>query len=229
MDRRMDKRAAAAYGRRVKGQGSHMRAWAYILGLGTLLAGAGMAVTSFGGPAGAQPRAALPAAPPASEVPPRSAFDIRLTRIDGRPLPLDQFRGKVLLVVNTASKCGFTPQYDGLVKLQETYAARGFTVIGIPSGDFLGQEFASNAEIAKFCETRFGVNFPMTERMHVTGPKANLFHRWARANLAENAVPQWNFHKILVGRDGRAIAGFGSRVEPTSAELTRAIERALAS
>lgn len=201
-----------------------MRAWGVILGVGTVLAAAGMTMTSFGDRAEAQAQLAR-----AAEALPRSAFDIRLTRIDGRPLPLDQFRGRVLLVVNTASKCGLTPQYEALVRLQDAYATRGLTVIGIPSGDFMGQEFGSNEEIAKFCETRFGVNFPMTERMHVTGDRANPFHRWARANLADNGVPRWNFHKILVGRDGRAIAGFGSRVDPLSPELTRAIERALAS
>ena len=208
-----------------------MRAWGYILGIGTLVAGLGMAMNSFG--AGARAPAAqsgargAAAAAPAPR--PASVHDIALTRIDGRPLPLSQFRGQVMLVVNTASKCGFTPQYEALVKLQERYAAQGFTVIGIPSADFGGQEFGNNAEIRQFCETRFGVNFPLAERSRVTGPEANPFHRLARETLATNNVPQWNFHKFLVGKDGRLIAGFPSRVDPLAPELTRAIEAALAS
>lgn len=202
-----------------------MRAWAFILGAATLLAGAGMVMNSFGDRAEAQARASARA----DAQLPRTAHEITLTRIDGRPMPLSQFRGQVMLVVNTASKCGLTPQYEGLVKLQQAYAGRGFTVIGIPSADFMGQEFSDNREIQQFCETRFGVNFPLTERSRVTGDQANPFHRWARANLSENNVPRWNFHKFLVGRDGRVIAGFGSRTDPTGPEITRAIEQALAS
>ncbi len=213
-----------------------MRAWGYILGLGTVAAGLGMVVNSFGEGAQAQTKAqataagpAAPAKPGRTGAPAASVYDITLTRIDGRPLPLSAFRGQVMLVVNTASKCGFTPQYEGLVKLQERYAGRGFTVIGIPSADFGGQEFGSNSEIRQFCETRFGVNFPMTERLRVTGDEANPFHRHARAALARNNVPQWNFHKFLVDREGRVIAGFGSRVDPLSPELARAIDAALGS
>jgi glutathione peroxidase len=198
-----------------------MQVWAYILGAATMVAGAGMVINSFGERAEAQTRGEAQL--------PRTAHEITLTRIDGRPMPLDTYRGQVMLVVNTASKCGLTPQYEGLVKLQQAYAKRGFTVIGIPSADFMGQEFSDNSEIEQFCETRFGVNFPLTERSRVTGNDANVFHRWARANLSENNVPRWNFHKFLVGRDGRVIAGFGSRTDPTGPEITRAIERALSS
>jgi glutathione peroxidase len=209
-----------------------MRAWAYVLGIGTLVAGGGMVMNSFGDRAEARAgeRIAARAAPaPAAPAAIRTAHDITLTRIDGRPMPLAEFRGQVMLVVNTASMCGLTPQYEGLQKLQQTYAARGFTVVGIPSGDFGGQEYGSNTEIRQFCETRFGVSFPLTERSKVTGEGANPFHRWARATLAENNEPKWNFHKFLVGKDGRLIAGFGSRTDPTGPEITRAIERALAS
>ncbi len=200
-----------------------MRIWAYVLGGTAILAGVAMYLTATGrhvaSEAIAQPAAEAAAA--------RSAFDFTMTRIDGKPLPFAQFEGQVMLVVNTASMCGFTPQYDGLQKLQDRYKAKGFTVIGVPSGDFMGQEYDDNGKIKEFCETRFGITFPMTEKAKVKGRNAAPFYQWARANLATNNEPQWNFHKFLVGRDGRLIAGFGSRVEPGSPELTAAIEKAL--
>jgi glutathione peroxidase len=172
-----------------------------------------------------QPARAVSAAVSAQ---PASAFDFTMTGIDGRPMPLAQWRGRVLLVVNTASMCGFTPQYDGLQKLYDSYRARGLVVVGVPSGDFAGQEYRTNAEIADFCETRFGIRFPMTEKSVVTGPQAAPFYRWAAARLGPANAPQWNFHKYLVGRDGQLIGAFGSRVAPQSPELVRAIEAALA-
>lgn len=175
----------------------------------------------------AGPSAPRPAAKPANGLP-ASAWDVTMTAINGRPMPFAQYRGRVLLVVNTASMCGFTPQYDGLQKLQDSYAARGLTVIGVPSGDFAGQEYGSNAEIKDFCETRFGIRFPMTEKAVVTGAGAVPFYRWAAARLGPQNAPQWNFHKYLVGRDGQLIAAFGSRVTPQSPQLTAAVEAALA-
>lgn len=195
-----------------------MRFWFYILGSATLLAAAGMVVSA------SKAQGAKAATAPAAN----SAHDFRMTRIDGRPLPFSQFRGKVMLVVNTASMCGFTPQYEGLQKLHSSYGPRGFTVLGIPSGDFGGQEHGKNSEIAEFCESKFGITFPMTEKSVVKGPDAVPFYRWAKSNLATENEPQWNFHKFLVGKDGRIIAGFGSRVTPDSPELKRAIEQALA-
>jgi glutathione peroxidase len=170
--------------------------------------------------------AATPAAPAAGA---KSAYDFNMVRIDGKPLPLAAYRGKVLLVVNTASFCGFTPQFEGLQHLQDKYAAKGFTVIGVPSGDFMGQEYDSNGKIKEFCETKFGINFPMAEKAAVTGAKAAPFYQWARTGLRDNNVPKWNFHKFLVGKDGRLIAGYGSRTTPESAEMTKAIEAALKS
>jgi glutathione peroxidase len=197
-----------------------MRFWAFVLAGTALLAGAGMMVTASGwqvtSGANAQP------APKAS-----SAYEFTMTRIDGKPMPFSAYKGDVLLVVNTASMCGFTPQYEGLQKLQEQYKARGFTVIGIPSGDFMSQEYDDNKKIAEFCETKFGITFPMTEKVHVKGAKAAPFYQWARTQLPSNNEPQWNFHKFLVGRDGKIIAGFGSKTAPESPELTAAIERAL--
>lgn len=157
----------------------------------------------------------------------RTAHDFTLTAIDGSPLPLAQFKGKVMLVVNTASKCGFTPQYEGLQKLQTTYETQGFTVIGVPSGDFNGQEFKSNKEVAAFCETTFGIRFPLAEKAHVKGDEAIPLFRWARETLGPGSEPKWNFHKYLIGRDGRLIGYFGTRVSPDSPEVTSAIESAL--
>lgn len=197
-----------------------MRIWAYVLAGTALLAGAGMMVTASGwhvaSGANAQP------APRAA-----SAYEFNMTRIDGKPMPFSQYKGEVMLVVNTASMCGYTPQYEGLQKLQDQYKARGFTVVGVPSGDFMSQEYDDNNKIAEFCETKFGINFPMTEKVHVKGAKAAPFYQWARTQLPANNEPQWNFHKFLVGRDGKLIAGFGSKVTPESPELTTAIERAL--
>lgn len=159
----------------------------------------------------------------------QSAYDFTMTSIDGQPMPLGTYRGKVLLVVNTASFCGFTPQYEGLEKLQESYAAKGFTILGVPSGDFGGQEYAKNGEIKEFCKSKFGIKFPLTEKSDVVGANAAPFYKWASATLGDQAVPKWNFHKILIGRDGKLIGAWPSAVTPQSALLTGAIDKALAS
>jgi len=157
-----------------------------------------------------------------------SAFDVTTKTIDGKPMPWAQYKGKVLLVVNTASFCGFTPQYEGLQALQDRYAAKGFTVIGVPSGDFGDQEYKSGKEIADFCEATYRVKFPMTEKAVVKGAGATPFYRWAAATLGPDKAPAWNFHKYLVGRDGRLIAAYPSKVTPGSAELVGAINSAIA-
>jgi glutathione peroxidase len=136
-----------------------------------------------------------------------------------------QYGGKVLLVVNTASKCGFTPQYEGLEALQQKYAARGFSVLGFPSNDFKGQEPGSEAQIQEFCTLTYGVKFPMFQKVQVTGPDATpLYQRLAAATGVE---PGWNFHKYLVSRDGRVVAQFPSKVKPDDKALVAAIEREL--
>jgi glutathione peroxidase len=157
-----------------------------------------------------------------------SAYDVTMNTIDGKPMPFAQYKGKVLLVVNTASFCGYTPQYEGLQKLQDTYKDQGFTVIGIPSGDFMGQEYGSNKEIKTFCESKFGIKFPMTEKSVVKGDKAAPFYRWAAAELGPKQTPQWNFHKYLVGRDGKLIAAFGTKMTPMSPQVTGAVAQAIA-
>ena len=157
-----------------------------------------------------------------------SAYDIQMIAIDGKPLPLARYKGQVMMVVNTASFCGYTPQYEALQKVHETYKAKGFTVLGVPSGDFKGQEYGSNKEIAQFCESKFGIRFPLAEKASVTGPNAAPFYKWAATELGPDNVPKWNFHKYLVGRDGRLITAFPSKVKPDDPQVMAAIEKALA-
>lgn len=156
-----------------------------------------------------------------------SAHEFSFSTIDGAPLPLTSFRDKVVLVVNTASKCGLTPQYDGLEKLYSDYKDRGLVVLGVPCNQFAGQEPGTEAEIKDFCETRFGVDFPLTAKADVKGDQAHPFYKWAEQQLGEPAVPVWNFHKILIGKSGEALQAFGPRTDPQDAELTGAIEKAL--
>jgi glutathione peroxidase len=156
-----------------------------------------------------------------------TAHDFSFDAIDGQPLPLSSFAGKALLVVNTASQCGLTPQYDGLEKLYSDYRERGLVVLGVPSNQFAGQEPGTEAEIKDFCETRFGVDFPLTAKSDVKGENAHPFYVWAKQQLGEPAEPVWNFHKILVGKDGQAIAAFGPRTEPLAPEIVEAVQAAL--
>ena len=156
-----------------------------------------------------------------------SAHELAFKTIDGEPLPLDRFKDQVVLVVNTASKCGLTPQYDGLEQLYRAYKDRGLVVLGVPCNQFAGQEPGTEAEIKDFCETRFKVDFPLTSKVDVKGQDAHPFYRWAEQELGEPAVPVWNFHKILVGKGGEAIQAFGPRTDPLDSDVTGAIEKAL--
>ncbi|MBL8246085.1 MAG: glutathione peroxidase [Rhodanobacteraceae bacterium] len=145
---------------------------------------------------------------------------------DQTPVNLcERFEGQVLLVVNTASKCGFTPQYEGLEALHAEYAGKGFSVVGFPSNDFMGQEPGTEKEIREFCTLTYGVKFPMFEKVSVTGDAANPFYQ----ELAKQGggAPAWNFHKYLIGKDGQVIQAFGSRVKPDAPELRQAIDAAL--
>lgn len=141
---------------------------------------------------------------------------------------MSSFEGTVVLLVNTASFCGFTPQYEGLQEVWRTYRDRGLVVLGVPSNDFGRQEPGTEAEIKAFCEVNFAVDFPMTTKEHVRGPEAHPFYRWAAAELGAGAAPRWNFHKYLIGPDGRLVASFPTGVEPGSTEVTREIEAQLA-
>lgn len=153
-----------------------------------------------------------------------NAFDFGFEAIEGGPLPLSQFRGRVMLVVNTASFCGFTPQYAALQKLHERYEARGLTVIGVPSTDF-NQESSDARRVREFCDAMFGITFPITAINPVRGERAHPFFAWA----AREAGPvRWNFHKYLVSRDGRRVQGFSTQTAPDSPPMIRAVEAALA-
>lgn len=153
--------------------------------------------------------------------------DFTLDLSDGTPQKLAGYRGKALLIVNTASRCGFTKQYAALEELQRRYRERGFTVLAFPSNDFLGQEPGTNEEIRAFCTREFGTTFPLFAKISVKGRGIHpLFrHLTTRPGLEGNV--SWNFNKFLVDADGRLVARFGSRVDPMSAELTRKLEEVL--
>ncbi len=144
----------------------------------------------------------------------------------GKAESLCQYRGKVLLIVNTASYCGYTHQYEGLEALYRKYKDRGLVVVGFPSNDFGGQEPGTNKEIAEFCRLTYGVEFPMFEKTTVTSFKTNPLYAELLARTGE--APKWNFHKYLVDRDGNRVASFGTRVEPDDRELVAALEKLLA-
>jgi glutathione peroxidase len=146
---------------------------------------------------------------------------------DESPQTLCQYRDKVVLVVNTASYCGFTPQYEGLEALYARYAARGLVILGFPSGDFGNQEKTSNKEIAEFCFNTYGVKFPMFAKSAVKGAGANPL--FAALTQASGQAPRWNFHKYLLSREGQLVASFPSEVEPLDPRVTRRIEELLAS
>lgn len=155
-----------------------------------------------------------------------TAHDFAFTTIDGRPLPLKDLAGRPILLVNVASFCGFTPQYAELQKLHETYGPRGLVVLGVPSNDFGEQEPGTANEIKAFCDT-YDVSFPLTQKLEVTGPGAHPIYRWIAAELGPRAVPQWNFYKYLIGRQGLIEATWPSEVVPTGRAITQAIETAL--
>lgn len=158
-----------------------------------------------------------------------NAYDFKFRKLhEDELLPLQQFGGKVLLIVNTASHCGFTPQYDGLEKLYQTYKDRGLVIVGVPSNDFGGQEPGTGEEIARFCRINYGVTFPMTEKEIVSGDDAHPFYVWARETLGFGTAPKWNFHKYLVDRHGKLIDYFHSTTSPDSKNIREAIEKALA-
>ncbi len=156
------------------------------------------------------------------------ATDFTFEAIDGRPMPLANFKGKVLLVVNTASFCGFTKQNAGLQALYQRYEAKGLVVIGVPSNDFGEQEPKAEGEIADFCKGAFGVTFPLTTKQVVKGADAHPFYTWAAATLGSANAPRWNFHKYLVSADGQLASAFPTQTEPLSPKVIAAIEAELA-
>jgi glutathione peroxidase len=156
-----------------------------------------------------------------------SAHDFTLRAIDGSALPLQRFRGQPIVLVNTASQCGFTPQYKDLQTLWDTYRDRGLIVVGIPSNDFGRQEPGSAQQIKTFCEVNYGVNFPLTTKQHVIGSQAHPLYRWIVAELGAQKAPQWNFHKYLIAPNGSLAASWPSHIRPLSLDVKRAIEAML--
>ncbi len=167
--------------------------------------------------------ALLATALPAAACPP--LLDHRMGTLQGQATDLCQYAGKVVLVVNTASYCGYTNQYKGLEALYQRYRDRGLVVLGVPSNDFGAQEPGTNAEVADFCERTYKVRFPMLEKSAVSGPAAVPLYRGLAAETGQ--VPKWNFHKYLLGRDGRAVASWPSAVTPEDPKVVAAVEKAL--
>ena len=162
--------------------------------------------------------------PAAERKVPVSLYDITLNTLDGKPQSLATYEGKVVLAVNVASECGYTPQYAGLQKLYTEQKGRGLVVLGFPCNQFGGQEPGSAAQIETFCQKNYGVTFPLFEKLEVKGPGKAPLYQFLTATQGE---PAWNFHKYLIGKDGQVLAAFPSKVAPDSPELKAAIEAAL--
>ena len=155
------------------------------------------------------------------------AYDFDFSDLDGSTLNLSEYKNKVIVVINVASQCGFTKQYEDMQKIWEKYQARGVIMLGIPSNDFGNQEPGSNQEIKNFCEAKFGISFPMTEKVSVKGESAHSFYKWAKENHGKSAVPKWNFHKIIIGKNGKIVDTFSSITNPSSKKFVKALEKAL--
>ena len=151
------------------------------------------------------------------------AYDFSFKSLDGEAIDLKNYKDKVILVVNVASRCGYTPQYEGLQALWSEYKNKNLVVIGIPTNNFR-QEPGNNKEIKDFCETNFGITFPMTEKINVIGSNSHPFYKWARKNYGIGAIPKWNFHKIIIGRDGKVAQTFSSITKPSSKKFIQVIE-----
>ena len=151
-------------------------------------------------------------------------FELNIKNIDGEELDLSQFKGKTTLLVNVASKCGFTKQYTDLQTLYEKYRHQGLVVIGVPSNQFGGQEPGSNKEIKNFCETNFNITFPITDKVNVKGENAHELYLWAKKNYGSSTIPKWNFHKILINKEGKVQDTFNSFVAPLSKKIINKIE-----
>ena len=152
------------------------------------------------------------------------AHDFQFKSIDGEIIKLSDYKNKVLVIVNVASRCGYTPQYNDLQSLWSEYKDKDVVVIGVPTNNFK-QEPGSNKEIKDFCETNFGINFPMSEKVDVIGKNAHPFYKWAKNNHGIGAIPKWNFHKIIIGKKGKVIDTFASFTKPSSSKFINIIEK----
>ena len=155
------------------------------------------------------------------------AYDHKFNDLDGSELSLNKFKNKVIVVVNVASQCGFTKQYEDLQNLWEKYQDKGLIVIGLPSNQFGGQEPGSNSEIKNFCEVNFNINFPMTTKIDVKGENIDPIYKWALKNYGKKAAPKWNFYKILINKDGKIEQTYSSITNPMSKKITNEIEKIL--
>ena len=157
----------------------------------------------------------------------KNFYDLKINSIDGNEINLSKFKGKTILVVNVASKCGFTKQYDDLQELYETYQKKGLIVLGIPSNQFGGQEPGSENEIKNFCETNFNITFPMTSKSDVKGKNAHPIYLWAIDTHGKSSIPKWNFHKILINKSGNIEETYASFTNPMSKKIIKKIEEIL--
>ncbi|MDA9960655.1 glutathione peroxidase [Candidatus Pelagibacter sp.] len=157
----------------------------------------------------------------------KTLFDFQINSINGDKLKLSNFKGKTLLLVNVASNCGFTKQYDDLQNLYDTYKDKGLVVIGIPSNQFGGQEPGSDSEIKDFCETNFNINFPMTSKYDVKGDTAHPIYLWAKETYGKSTIPKWNFHKILINKNGNVEDTFASFTNPMSKKIINKLNQIL--
>ena len=155
------------------------------------------------------------------------AYDFSFNDLDGSLLSLGNFKEKVIIVVNVASQCGFTNQYEDMQKIWEKYQSKGIIILGVPSNDFGQQEPGSNKEIKNFCEAKFGITFPMTEKVLVKGTNAHPFYIWAKENYGNSAIPKWNFHKIIINKEGKIEKTFSSITNPSSKKFIEVIENLL--
>ena len=153
------------------------------------------------------------------------AYDFNFKDLDGSNLSLSEYKGKVIIVVNVASQCGFTSQYEDMQKVWDKYQSKGVVMLGVPSNDFGKQEPGSNEDIKNFCEVKFGISFPMTEKVSVKGSEAHPFYIWAKENHGKSAVPKWNFHKIIIDKNGKIAETFTSITNPSSKKFIKALEK----
>ena len=155
------------------------------------------------------------------------AYDFNFISIDGKPLKLSNFKEKLIVVINVASQCGFTKQYRDMQNIWEKYSNKGVIIIGVPSNDFGNQEPGTNQEIKNFCESKFGITFPMTEKVNVVGNYAHPFYIWAKNSYGQSSIPKWNFHKIIIDKSGKIAETFSSITNPSAKRFTKIIENLL--
>jgi glutathione peroxidase len=157
------------------------------------------------------------------------AYDFKFKDLDGSILSLSEYKNKIMIIINVASKCGFTNQYEDMQIVWEKYQKNNVIVLGVPSNDFGNQEPGTNEEIKNFCEAKFGISFPMTEKVSVKGSEAHPFYKWARENYGKAAIPKWNFHKIIIDKNGKIAETFSSITKPSSKNFTKVLEKLIKS